>query len=78
MPIKQNGYSSHISNLKRNAKRIEAENRNARYQALTHNEKLATLVPNGSTNQRRKLAALTTENPTAALAEKKDKKSAKK
>jgi len=72
--LKTNGYSSRILHMKRDAKRIEAQNRNAEYAALSHADKVKSLIPNGSTNQRKKLAALTTENPTAALAEKKGKK----
>ncbi len=55
MPKKENGYSSFHLHAKRNAKRKEAEARQAKYDGLTIAEKFNTLVENGSRRQREKL-----------------------
>ena len=54
-PIKKGGYTQIKANAKRNRKRDEAEDRQAKYDVLTIAEKFATLIKDGSKRQRNKL-----------------------
>jgi hypothetical protein len=55
MPKKEKGYSSFHLHAKRNAKRKDAEARQAKYDSLTIAEKFTTLIEGGSSRQRAKL-----------------------
>ena len=55
MPIKSNGYSHQKADLKLKRKQYEADDRQAKYDALTIVEKFSTLVEGGSKKQRAKL-----------------------
>jgi hypothetical protein len=59
------GYSNAKLHAKRNRKRDEAEARQEKYDALTLNEKLKTLIPGGSKRQRAKLEAQKTSTKKA-------------
>ena len=58
MPKKTNGYSTFHLHAKRNAKRKDAEARQAKYNGLTIAEKFNTLIEGGSKKQRAKLEKL--------------------
>jgi len=51
-------YSQAKANAKKNKRRDEAEDRNAKYKAFTIKEKLNTCIPGGSKKQRAKLEAV--------------------
>jgi hypothetical protein len=61
MPIKQAGYTRTKINVKLNRKRQEARDRQAAFDKLTVDQKLATLVEGGSNRQRAKLEKLKTD-----------------
>ena len=68
---KVNGYSNFHLHAKQNAKRLEAENRNAKYAALTLKEKFATLIPGGSKRQVARLNKLMELEPVPVVPESK-------
>lgn len=68
MPIKQNGYSRTIINTKLNRKRNEAKARQAAYDKLTLDEKIAGLVPGGSKRQRARFEKLKQSLPAVTPA----------
>lgn len=55
MPKKEKGYTHQKADRRQNQKRIEAEDRQIKYDSLTIAEKFATLIEGGSKKQRSKL-----------------------
>jgi len=55
MPKKVNGYTQAKAHAKKRRKQYEADDRQAKYNALTIAEKFSTLIEGGSKRQRAKL-----------------------
>jgi hypothetical protein len=73
MPIKNNGYNSTKLNARRDKRRMEAETRKDKFDLLTPQEKLKSLVGNAA-KQRMRLAKQIAELPPPAVKEKKKSK----
>jgi hypothetical protein len=66
-PGKTNGYSSNKLWQKRRQRQFEADDRQAKYDALSLDEKIKSCVPGGSNRQRAKLMALKATQPVVKV-----------